>query len=1167
MKKKHSLLLDLATDALPPRHQVKQGGPIITPISICQTTLLQGEPIGPLQQVNANIDTEQIRKLIESLEDVQKVNQLVVLGQVLPHTPALDHLPGPGGPIYLNPTFPSMKHSQSEHSNCVEMHHARDMCNFLNQTIILEPITPPNEGLEYPSFQELVSKRQSEVADLKLNHEETVVLELTSALLPVAELEQTESSPQQKELSSSLVPTTELEKRMDEIVNDPEEIDPPGQPPVPTVELDKDSIQAEDLQNGHFDPEDTLTQCPYKSHNPKGDVDSQVKNESTDEVHSVMDSLPVEETQEDIENGKKCVETPEQLLSVENPSSQEQVQSETKQVESTLDLAVNVMSAQELVKVRKRRPARTIVYEEYIYQQMVSTRKRHLHTGETSAKRKPTKKSHHVIEFGPKNKEKKNQKRRKRSRSPQKEGTVSKMFCPNMSQKQVTPKKGRKSNKNKEVHVSTAENKLPDTQEQQCKEKKRNKVKRKDVVAGKVSKKQGDSPARKKNKIQKVPSTIDLNLKEKCKKVTKKKDPNTQNTEVNTGSINAPIQEITPDPFLLLKGHKQPQLKVYKLDPSKAAGQAQELTQNQTANEGLNMLSTVVRKQAGRPKKNQEAHSLLSSLVVNDLSPKARLKPKTTRKRRSSFRIETEGVITASHSNRALECQDCGENFNSVSLLQEHKMSMHIVESPCLTFTNGNLFEGVYRPTKKVDGVIGALSSLSYWDAEAEMKEVVLEEKECSVSFPALNPSPSLPVTDIGEASGSENKTRHASVADINASLDVAMQHTEQLSGTPLGILSSGGSSSETTKMFQSNNIESPSCMSITLVNGSPQPKASGAEGSLASDLVNPTYQTSEDDGLSPHNSGTEMKFPAEEDVKDHVLLDVDVVTVGEQNETDQPDFAHNQGSQQDMIGDGNQEGAEPNVSSIQIDNEKTTEVTFRSSSSSTHSLNFKKEAVESVLQNSEDSGGAVGRVSAIRGRGSGRRGRLKRGMISRKNSGRGNFSGRKADKERDECQIVFQKCPLTSDSELDKQDDTSSVPQSPPLEVNQDILPASTSLVDKPFESGVEEANKETDPSAIIIPERIVTSRLMETADKGQCHLAVFIIQTIRSDEIISPALVTHCVLTIGYLSFFPFSMFPVRSWAKRSSLRTVPPVSGRFLSSRRDASFLVIIQLHKAM
>ena len=43
----------------------------------------------------------------------------------------------------------------------------------------------------------------------------------------------------------------------------------------------------------------------------------------------------------------------------------------------------------------------------------------------------------------------------------------------------------------------------------------------------------------------------------------------------------------------------------------------------------------------------------------------------------------------------ALQCKDCGERFSELSALQGHKAVMHAVESPGLTYTNGNVFEGV----------------------------------------------------------------------------------------------------------------------------------------------------------------------------------------------------------------------------------------------------------------------------------------------------------------------------------------------------------------------------------------------------------------------------------------------------------------------------------------
>jgi hypothetical protein len=283
------------------------------------------------------------------------------------------------------------------------------------------------------------------------------------------------------------------------------------------------------------------------------------------------------------------------------------------------------------------------------------------------------------------------------------------------------------------------------------------------------------------------------------------------------------------------------------------------------------------------------------------------------------------------------------------------------------------------------------------------------------------------------------------------------------------------------------------------------------------------------------------MKITAEDDVKDEVLLDVDVVTVGEQNEMDPPDF-----SQPLLIGDGNQEVVDPDVSSIQINNEKTTEITFHSSSSSsTHSLEFKKEQdVESVVQKRDKSVvREVGRVSSIRGRGSGRREGSKRGLISRRITDGGNFCGRKADEEPDECQIIFQKCPLTADSELNKQDDTHSVQrshstlQSPQLELNQDMLPAlcvppvCSSLVDKQSDFGVQQ-DKETDQSAIVIPERFVTSRRMETADKKRCHLAVVIFQTFTIRSAIFNYTSFSGILSLNFEYFCYLSFYSACSW-----------------------------------
>lgn len=58
MKTKHNV--SKVASSKTSAQQVKQCIPIITPISISESSLLQVGPHGPLQKVDANIDTEQI---------------------------------------------------------------------------------------------------------------------------------------------------------------------------------------------------------------------------------------------------------------------------------------------------------------------------------------------------------------------------------------------------------------------------------------------------------------------------------------------------------------------------------------------------------------------------------------------------------------------------------------------------------------------------------------------------------------------------------------------------------------------------------------------------------------------------------------------------------------------------------------------------------------------------------------------------------------------------------------------------------------------------------------------------------------------------------------------------------------------------------------------------
>ncbi|XP_040901072.1 uncharacterized protein LOC121186413 isoform X2 [Toxotes jaculatrix] len=1192
MKTKHNMLPAAPGNAVTVGENVKQSTPIITPISICQPALLQVEPNGPLQKVDANIDTEQIRRLIESLGNVQKVNQVVILGQVPPHAPPLEvqQVSQLAEPVNLNLNPPQIDFiglKQSE-SKTVEMDSSNNQCDPMEQTIILEPITPDGQ-LENPSFSELGSHIatgenieltlvqteqterpkgevmhilqqpdisaiqsdqmvcQNEVPDLKQNLEQTVILELTPALIPTLELEQSQTVPQNEIPSSSFAPTTELVKTPDQIpdhtVIDEQETSLSVPPLMPTVDLELTPLQTEqqDLPSCPFVPLDTLTQTPSESEtNPKEEVDSQIQTVSLDQVHHVMDGAAPQETQEKPKEEPSNQEPSEKLLvdckegqeqldnqsEVEDTSAKEEVPSqlETKQGPQISELPVNLMSAQELVKVRKRKPARAFFFQGYMQELVGSLHKDDLQIDAKPAKRQRTKKSHLVVKFGPQSKEKKNKKQKKSSQQHQ----PTQEITTNLSEKKAaSQKKGRTGKKDRKVGhmVSTAEIKsrssTHDPQGQQIKEDTRkNKMKKQKEVAREgvthISEhKTVASPVFKKKKQAKMMRKDQpKNEKDGKKEVSAK---------TGTASADIPGPHITQDSLLLLKGHKQPQLKVYKLDPSKASGQTQEASPHESqtvpqqikdnippTSESTNNLPEESKKKGGRPKKSQKALSLLSSLQVSRQPPETLpTKPKTTRKRKASSNVETEGVITSSHSKRALECKDCGERFSEVSSLQKHKAMVHIIESPGLTYTNGNIFEGVsrldlYQLPKERDKVVGVINTAADWDTEPEIGEIALEDREQTLSFPALIPSPSLPVPppDV-EVSAYEDTGGSKTGADDQsyASQEVHRQ-SDQLKN------------SETSPNFTSESTLSTSTDTKSLETGEP----------LALD------EAKQEKGSPKHPSiESEVQATTDEDIKEDLLLEVDLVTVGEQNERDDPASPQDSVHQNESKGICHSQGGsiETLAAPGQVDETATEKsLTSQTVSCSTHQVEIKEEEEEMLVQRKKGEKGAV-RRNAAKGRRRGT-GRLKRGVISKTVLGEDTVRGTESEKEQDDCQVVYEQHPVTSDSEIHDEGEVgtkisqletkseskaskatdaatclpsvpSTLEESPEEQVVFELESVTTSVEDVMNEGGLqggEEHDRETEQSPGIILEKFLTSRQREIADKESCLMTTRRIQ-----------------------------------------------------------------------
>ncbi|KAI3360446.1 hypothetical protein L3Q82_002341 [Scortum barcoo] len=465
-------------------------------------------------------------------------------------------------------------------------------------------------------------------------------------------------------------------------------------------------------------------------------------------------------------------------------------------------------------------------------------------------------------------------------------------------------------------------------------------------------------------------------------------------------------------------------------------------------------------------------------------------KPKTTRKRKAS-KVETEGVITSSHSKRALECKDCGEKFSEVSSLQKHKASVHIVESPGLTYTNGNVFEGVsrldlYQLPKQQDKIAGMMNTATDWDTEPEMGEMALEDRERNVSFPSLIPSPSLPVPP--------------SDVEMNAYEDMGGITTGAVHRSPTSLEvhppSDEMKNSETTPNFPSVSLsESTSAQTKSLETGGP----------LTSD------KDKQEEG-TPKNPSSEFEVQGtlDEDIKEDLLLEVDLVTVGEQNERDDSASHENTVPQNELNGTCSSEGGSTGNLPGQVTDETTEKSsTLQTVSCSTHQMEIKEEEEEMLVQRKKGGKGAVVR-SAMGGKRRGT-GRLKRDAPSKRVSVGDTVEGT------NECQELYEKHPITSDSEMNDESETgtktsrsetslefeankatapvrslppipSTLEESPKEQVVFELESVTTSVEEAMNERGLQEGEEhDRDQSPGIILEKFLTSRQRER-DKEPC-------------------------------------------------------------------------------
>ncbi|XP_067094846.1 uncharacterized protein [Osmerus mordax] len=1199
--------------------QVKLGMPIITPAPIFFPHL---EPLGPLQQVD-NIDTEQIRKLIESLGNVQRVNQVVVLGQVPPHAQPLDlqRFQCIGEPFQLHLSPPQLELVELKETGSLELGLTVMPCEGTETMNTIQPVVL-DEQMEHPSLsltqadeyavpvenagptiveaEEVLTHRgemrpeqllepsetgqtaeghsvdrnvsKSEGVELEQVQEQTVVLELTP-LVPTLDMEPPPTVQEGLMSESPLVPITELEQTSGQSLIGQCEI-MPVPTLTPTVELE--------LTTSSLVQTVTFTQTSeHESNQGQGETshteaDSGVKVISTlqtDSAKQKVDEVVQDSTEKHLLEGgerEKGLGMPDdageqgfhpEVNSVKlNVLQTSLPPPETKLLKTVSQLPIN-MSVQEFVKVRKRKQATLQLSLEA------------MQNFEKPVKRQKTKKGRLVVKFGPK--EKKEKKRKSKKPKPsrpvkliQREEQTqhqNEMFVstPTNEGKKVPSKqkavkekndKQRKMGSKYEIQCTNTVNNLQVQQMQVTSKKKKMKRNKDAIHEGSEQSTEQDTiitPKPPNKNTQTHPQEGQLKKTKDGKQPRKEKKRKLEEADLEKTSLlslDIPDPKLAQQSLLLLKGHKQPQLKVYKLDATQASDEPPEPQSQSSPSKGntlrqrrngpggkpLNMLSVGMQKKVGRPKKNQKGLSLLTSLFTTVSSDSQPTKPKRApRKRSGTSKVETEGVISSSHSGRALECNDCGANFNEVSSLQGHKAAMHAVESPELTYTNGNIFEGVTGPnlgkapnvsTKSVEIPVHpnpfGMHVASDWDMEAEVGETASSDKEGrGLSFPALNPSPSLALAPP-EGDGCEDRS-------LQGHGDPPEHSTPSHSPPP--IVSPAPLISDQAKPLLSGQFP-PHLTSIETLDTSLHAESGGHVAGEDVPESQSHVQESRKISLTPDYT-SEHQAPVEDDIKEELLLEVDLVTVGEQNEREGQSLSQKSAKGQTVkrLSQSEVENTlEPLAHEDLNENVKTAETrpSTQSSSSSTEHPEIKQEEEEILVQRKEEEkkGVAPKNVARRRRRGSGRGRRTPRGRLD------GDSQRRvRSDKDTDECQVVYEQPSLPVDSEM-KDEVQIGAPQpcrvaassvEPEIDSRPDphreIVPAASApsvpsvLEESPEEQvvfelesvttsveevlkseeglgiGVEEQDRNTVQSPGIILERFLTSRRREGEDEDQ--------------------------------------------------------------------------------
>ncbi|KAL6489416.1 hypothetical protein MHYP_G00031570 [Metynnis hypsauchen] len=1053
IKSKHSL----CKTTTPSNMEWNGNSPASTQCAVVQSPVLRMEAIGPTPQQIGPLGAEQIKRLIEKLGNVQKVNQLVILGlDQLPFQTQTMGVQQPQRliqPLHFNFTEPTVQPVVVHQTSPPPLHDGT-VLSGTGQTTCKESL---EVGVAVEQEESIVQEETAMVSSVN-PEEQVVALESDMAEAQLKEV-QLEFVPELTEKSVSTPPlevTHEHSDTAEEQINqgalDTCTVEPRDAPSL-ILTNDSKSTQSQAIEEEHVPvltdimaAEEIIT---HEESVEKKPDDSVVETEPLTEPMNVVTFDDGQDLEAQSEESEKHLvsEQPKSPISQPSPNNEEQDQeishfeqepsNETVFQPSTVETgdqnlsdAKSDLHFKKILPVKKKRSKKQVTHRS----QHLEAQKK---VAKSSSQVAPAQKTNTPPKSTPKKREKakskklaclgenkgklpKQQMLQMSKTSPLKDQQDTHGKVPVSSQIDSAPLLKQKNQKHKKA--KTAENSsgsikacnppnepkvtnVP-AQKSRGKAQKRKLEKQKDLAKkGKAQETQQDeTPLPKKNKQSKSPEVVS----QKKAKVKNGRQLAKQGEKEQKSPSQASSQDqIKQQALLLLKGHKQPQLKVHKLD-AKATGLEQPLKAKCQTKEMYDQDVTVVKakggtqnkalKTANQKKKKTKAKIKESkedqrdfSRFQKDSSLRSALsgtKPKVPRKRKAPTKIDQEIALSPPFSRLVIGCHDCGKMFSEVSALQEHMASMHsesgllhsnvtcdVSNSPIMRARSNEVILANAVHTGNFEIQVSA-----DWDVETEMREIGLGDRDVHrLSFPALSSSPSFPMTStIVEGEGKlEDRLDHGTHAG----------HFETL----------GQSSTEVGQRFAQVLSTEPDTCNIQI-----NDKKSAEVENIERGLV----------------QGSSVSDPQETmNIKEELPSDVNLVMVKDQSEEDDHvpaqanDSQEASGRQEDESGHSELNlSATPSQRKLPVEN---MDPTSAQDAHLTEQSEIKQEEEEMLVQREENQP----KVSMTRSRkGRGGRGRGKKQLGKR--SIAENQGTKKPETDKEECQVVFQLYSLPDNCE-----------------------------------------------------------------------------------------------------------------------------------------------------